>query len=392
MNVITIIKNELKLMLRNRVNLVVLLVTPMAMIALMGYALKPFFNIEERGIEKFNVLYINNDDGYIGNSIDESIRGEGNQYFNLVKPVSEDIEGELLAKNIDEAIIIPEELTQKLISDEEASIIHISSGKDMISNSVVNSFLGGFKDATNLGMNIESVIRTYDLNTQEAASIGVDLTKKYGNSFVNTRSISKQETSNLGSFQYFSVSMLIFFLLTSGMGLGIGIVDDRSNKLYSRISSYPITNNQYLLGKSLGNGVIGVLQAVLVIIFSSFVFKVNWGNNYGGLALVVITVLFSSSGLAVILSSLINSSKALSTALIVIYWSITFASGAFTPVPALEPIGRFTLNKWAFEAITGFMAGKSFGNVSTYLLMLTALCSILWLIGIMLYRRRGLNE
>lgn len=392
MNVITIIKNELKLIVRNRVNFIILLTMPIAMIALMGYALKPFFSVEEKGIEKFDVLYINNDQGSVGRSIDEFIRGEGNLYFNLVKSDSQDIESELLKKNLEEAIVVPEGLTEKLARGEEASLIHISSGKNIITNSAVESFLGAFKDTTNLSMNIESVINSYGLSTQNAASIQVDLIRKYGTSFVNTGSISKQEPIKLGSFQYFSVSMLIFFLLTSGMGLGIGIIDDRAEKLYSRISSYPVTSNQYLLGKALGNGVIGIFQAAIIIIFTSLVFKVDWGNNYPGIAIVAAAVLFCSSGLAVILSNLVNSSKALSTALIVIYWSITFISGAFAPIPAFEPAGRFTLNKWAFEAITGFMAGKGFGYAANYLLMLISLCLGLWMIGIVLYRRRAANE
>jgi ABC-2 type transport system permease protein len=293
---------------------------------------------------------------------------------------------------MDEAIVVPEKLTEKLANGEDISLIHISSGKNMIRSSVVESFLRGFRDATNAGINIESVIKSYDFNTNEAASIQVGLIDKYGTSFVNLRTINNQEATNLGSFQYFSVSMLIFFLLTSGMGLGIGIIDDRTDRLYSRICSYSVTNNQYLLGKALGNGVIGIFQAAIIIIFTSLAFKVNWGNNYPGLAIVVIAVLFSSSGLAVILSNLLNSSKALSTALIVIYWSITFVSGSFVPIPAFEPAGRFTLNKWAFEVITGFMAGKGFRSVANYLLMLISLCLILWLIGIMLYRRRAANE
>ena len=392
MNVITIIKNELKLIVRNRVNFIILLTMPIAMIALMGYAMKPFFTAEEKGIEKFDVLYLNNDHGSIGRSFDEFIMGDENLYFNIVKADSQDIEGELIARDMDEAIVVPEKLTEKLASGEDVNLIHISSGKNIISSNVVESFLGAFKDTTNVGINIQNVIKSYDLNTQEASSIRVDFIDKYGTSFVNTRSISKQDPINLGSFQYFSVSMLIFFLLTSGMGLGIGIIDDRTDRLYSRISSYPVTNNQYLLGKALGNGVIGIFQAAIIIIFTSLAFKVDWGNNYSGLAIVVIAVLFSSSGLAVILSNLLNSSKALSTALIVIYWCITFVSGAFTPIPAFEPAGRFTLNKWAFEAITGFMAGKGFGYAANYLLMLITLCLILWVIGIMLYRRRAANE
>lgn len=392
MNVMTIIKNELKLMIRDKVNLIILLTVPIAMIGLMGYALKPFFTAEEKGIKQFELLYANYDNGYMGKSMDEFMKGEGSKYFKLVPPDSEDMEGELASKNIDEAVIIPKGLTDKLLAGEESYIVYLSSGKNTISNSVVKSFLDSFRDEINTSMTIEAAVKKYGLSTQEVSKIQAKLTGNLGTSFVNTKELGSNGSTKLGSFQYYSVSMLIFFLLTSGMGLGIGIVNDRAEKIYSRISSYPVTRSQYLLGKALGNGIIGILQAAIIIAFTSLVFKVNWGNNYLGIGIAVIAVLFSSSGLAVILSSRLNSSKALSTALIIIYWAITFISGAFAPVPAFEGIGRFTMNKWAFEAITSFMAGKGFAAAAGYLAMLLSLCLILWVTGIMLYKRRASYE
>lgn len=392
MNVMTIIKNELKLMIRDKVNLIILLTVPIAMIGLMGYALKQFFTAEEKGIKQFELLYANYDNGYIGKSMDEFMKGEGSKYFKLVPPDSEDMEGELDTRNIDVAVIIPKGLTDKLLAGEESHIIQLSSGKNTISNSVVKSFLDSFRDEINTSMTIEAAVKKYGLSTQEVSKIQVELTGNLGTNFVNTKELGNNGSTKLGSFQYYSVSMLIFFLLTSGMGLGMGIVNDRAEKIYSRISSYPVTRSQYLLGKALGNGIIGILQAAIIIAFTSLVFKVNWGNNYLGIGIAVIAVLFSSSGLAVILSSRLNSSKALSTALIIIYWAITFISGAFAPVPAFEGIGRFTMNKWAFEAITSFMAGKGFAAAAGYLAMLLSLCLILWVTGIMLYKRRASYE
>lgn len=392
MKVITIIINELKLMIRDRVNLIILLTIPIAMIALMGYALKPFFTAEEKGIEKFDLLYANYDNGHIGEAMDEFMRGEGSRYFRLVQLDSEDVESELASKDIDEAIVIPRGLTEDILNGKESGVIHISSGKNTISSSVVKAFLEGFKDGTNTNMIIGAAIKENNLNPSEASGIQAVLQENPGTGFVKERKLGSTGASKLGSFQFYSVSMLIFFLLTSGMGLGMGIVNDRSEKLYSRISSYPVKNSQYLLGKALGNGIIGILQAAIIIAFTSVVFKVDWGNNYLGILIVIIAVLFSSSGLAVILSSKLNSSKALSTALIVIYWAITFISGAFAPVPAFEGIGRFTMNRWAFEAITDLMAGGSLAASAGYMAMLLSLCLVLWLVGIMLYKRRATCE
>ncbi len=392
MKVIAIIMNELKLMIRDRVNLIIMLTIPIAMIALMGYALKPFFTAEEKGIEKFDLLYANYDDGHIGKAMDEFLKGEGSKYFRLVQHDSRDIESELALKNIDEAIVVPSGLTEDIQNGKEVSLIHISSGKNTLSSSVVKAFLEGFKDGTNTNMIIGSAINENKLSAMEASSIQELLQETPSVSFVKERKLGSTGVSKLGSFQFYSVSMLLFFLLTSGMGLGVGIVNERKEKLYSRISSYPVKSSQYLLGKALGNGIIGIVQAAIIITFTSVAFKVDWGKNYLGILIVVMAVLFSSSGFAVILSSKLNSTKAISTALIVVYWAITFISGAFAPVPAFDSIGRFTINRWAFEAITSFMTGGGLAASAGYMAMLLSLCLVLWLVGIMLYKRRAINE
>jgi hypothetical protein len=71
---------------------------------------------------------------------------------------------------------------------------------------------------------------------------------------------------------------------------------------------------------------------------------------------------------------------------------MTFISGAFAPIPAFESIGKFTVNKVAFEAITRFMSGEGFGNTVNYILILITLCLSIWTAGIMLYRRRMVSN
>jgi hypothetical protein len=76
----------------------------------------------------------------------------------------------------------------------------------------------------------------------------------------------------------------------------------------------------------------------------------------------------------------------------VVLWILTFISGGFSPIPALEGIGKLTFYRWGLDSITNFMAGGSFLEASGNLMMLSALAVILWGAGIFLYRRRFINE
>ena len=311
MNIITIVLYELRIMLRNRVNLILLLVMPVAMIALMGYAMKPFLDAEAKGPDIFPVSYADISKDAIARSFDASIASVAGEYG---------------------------------ISEKGLEI----------------------------------------------AGIGLEKTASY--KFINVKEVKNPEARTLDSFQFFGAGMLIFFLLTCSMGLGINIINERADRVFFRIVSFPVTHNQYLAGKAIGNALIGFFQAASVILFTSLVFKVDWGNNYPGLFLVVAELMLVASGIAVIFSNLLNSSKTLSTLLTVLFWMMAFISGSFFPLPVFEPIAGFMINKWAFEVLTGFMTGQGIMNVLNYLILLLLIGLVFWTAGVMLYKRRVSNE
>jgi len=388
-NIIIIALNELKIMFKSKGTLILLLIMPIMMIALMGYALKPYLNPSHE-IIKFDVLYVNHDEGEIGQSFDTFIKDQGAKYFNLIISSTEDIESEMLKNNYDEAIFIPRDLTLKVNNLESISIIHISSGKNLMRDNMVKVFVNQFTTSVNENIAIQKVAESYqfqiDIN-QIRSHIVLDI----GNQFIEIDELEKTNSLGITSFQYFASSMLIFFLLCSSMGLGMEIVNDRTNKIYARINTYPVTKNQYLLGKALGNALISIVQAISIIVISALLFQVNWGREYIGLTVVILAIIFISSGVSVVFSSLFNSSKTLSTVLIMIYWMLTFISGAFTPIPAFEKIGKYIFNMWAFESITSYMTGQSLMNSIYHIMMLLGLGLVLWLVGMFMYRR-GINE
>lgn len=390
MNTIHIMLNELKIISRNRTGLILLLVMPIAMIALMGYALKPVFEAQEKGIQKFAVLYINRDSGQIGKAFDTYIKAAGKGLVDLVSSDAQDIDGALSSGNLPAAILVSEGLSDRLSGGEKAQIEVVGSGKDALREGVVQSLVDGFTGTMNTQLGIGrgyKRLQVPDKSYGEWIQAAASMEAHSSAGFVAEGTVERPASAKLSSFQYFSITILVFFLLSAGMGLGASILNDRNGKTFMRINAYPVTANQYLLGKALGNACIGMVQALAVTAFTAFAFNIRW-NNYAGLAIVILLVISISSGIAVIFSNLINSSKALSAVLTALFWTITFMSGGFMVIPLLDPVSKYIVNKWAFEAMAGFLINSGFKDTVNYLVLLAVASLVLWGVGIALYRRR----
>jgi ABC-2 type transport system permease protein len=393
MNVLNIAIKDIKKMTKEKFQLALVLFMPLFMIFLMGNALKPVFNAD-KGIQKFQVLYVNEDNGSLGDAFDSFMKNGADKFLEGVPGKPETAESEVLSGKYNAAIIIPSGLSDRVSKGEKAYINVICSGRDAVRDSIVNSIVDSFAKFTGVQMGI---IKGYtelanDSNPVEAVQKLASVQEQYGMDFVVSRDAAVSPVKKLSSFQYFTLSMLLFFMLAAGVGLGGGIVSDRADRIYNRISSYPVRDREYILGKILGSLMLTSLQAVIVIVFTSIVFKVDWGTNFLGTGITMILMMLISSSIGLVFSSLVSSAKAVNSVMIIVVWMITFMGGGFTPVPALDPIARFTFYRWGLDSLANFMAGGKITDVLNNLMFLLITVIILWIVGLSLYRRRASHE
>lgn len=384
MNILNIAINDFKKMSKEKLQLAIVLFMPLFMIFLMGNALKPMFTVD-KGIQKFPVLYVNEDKGSLGAAFDSFMKNGADKFLETVEGKAETAESQVLSGKYNAAIIVPPGLSEMVSRGEKAYISVISSGKDAVRDTMVNSIVDSFAKFAKVQMEIIK-------ESPEAAQNLAAVQAQYGIDFVVSKNASVSPIKDISSFQYFTLSMLLFFMLAVGVGVGGGILDDRTNRIYSRISSYPIKDSEYLMGKILSNLMLTLLQAIIVIVFTTFVFKVDWGTNFLGLGITMILMMLISSSIGLVFSSLVSSSKAINSVMIIVIWMITFMSGGFVPVPALEPIAKFTFYKWGFDSLANFMTGGNISDVSNNLILLLITVIILWTAGLYLYRRRVCHE
>lgn len=389
MNIVNFMIAEIKILLKNKVTLILLFIMPVFMIGLMGFALEPFIGVDNNEFDAINVLYVNEDSGFVGKGFETFIKGNENKILNTISTNKNEL-NELIKQNkYTVGIIIPKDISENVIKNKNVQIEIISNGKDFYSENIVRSFLDSYVNTFNTFANINTIYEKYGYNYNELGNSNTQINE--ASSFLVDLS-TKNPIEKINSFQFFSFNMLIFFLLTTGTGLGINILTERKNKLYKRICSFPVRASQYLIGKTLSNSIVGFVQSLIIICTTSIIFKVNWGNNYIGIALIVTLVIFISFGISIILSSILNSTKSLTTVLIVIFWFLTFFSGGFTGFPLFKGLEKFTLNKWAFDSLVSLSSGSNIAEIFKSLVLLITTLIIVWVTGLSLYSRRSIHE
>gem|GEM_PF-2772703 len=393
MNIINIALNLFNIKMHNKLNFLLLILMPILMIFIMGYALKPSFEANNT-IKKFKVLYVNEDQGTVGKAFDTMLHNEASKYVDVINTPTTKVQSQIDSGKYDEAIIISNNLSTNFLAGKKCSIGIISSGKDEIKAYVVNSLVNSFVNFTNTQMGI---LKSYSHNfpqgnTTEETKKLLQIQSSYGNTFTIPKLNLMSPIKKLSSYQYFTASMLLFFIMMSGISIGNNIIKERSDKTYTRINSFPVKKSEYLLGQLICNITTSIFQALSIVLFSALLFGVSFGNNYMGIAITLLLIILLSSSLGVLFSSIVNSEKALSTGLCLILWFIAFMSGGFTPVPSLEPIGKLTFYSWSFHALASFMTGGTFKAVTFELTSLVVLIIILWTATLALFNWRSQNE
>jgi ABC-2 type transport system permease protein len=118
---------------------------------------------------------------------------------------------------------------------------------------------------------------------------------------VEVRSASNVPVPPRG-FGQTSVGYLVLFVLINTVVFGgATLVSERTGGQLRRLATSPVTRSEILLGMMLGRGSLAMVQIILLIVATSVLFHVNWGQNPLALALVVLSFSFACASLGLLL-------------------------------------------------------------------------------------------
>ncbi|MZQ81740.1 ABC transporter permease [Paenibacillus sp. 5J-6] len=380
-----IAKYEVLRMLRMRYVMAIQFAMPLLLIFILGSALSGAFKVEDRTINPVKVDVVQGDSGELKSSIEGFLHSPdiGSLLQTSNVQTRDEAVNRLKSGDSEFALVIPSDFSSRVMTGKEAEwemILGNNYEQNLTAQMVLRSFLDSVNHRQAVGITI---------GPEAAASM-----QNQGSSdHVKLGNLAKGN-SQYSAMQYYAASMLVMFLLYSGLSTAMTLQGEKDKHTLARLNAMPVREYTILLGKVLGNTFIAICQAAIIVGTTVIFYHVDWGNSYGVLALICFFVIIASMSLAVLIALIVKSSKGISTIFQMMVMVMSFLSGGFTPLPdgLLHQLGNFTLNHWAMQSMYRIMLGSEPSVLGHHLLVLGCISAGILLISFIVYRKAGYHE
>ena len=408
---------DLKLMFRDRAALVFMLLAPFLLTLGMGFV-SGRFSGNSGGLSDIPVVIVNLDNEQLGDSLADVFSSE--DLAELMEP-SASSDPEAARRLIDDdqaaaAVIIPEGFTRSIIPAEGAvldesfvqpAIVKIevyanpsrptSAG---VVKAIVDEFMARVEEGRTAGMtsiaqlmqaglvdpqNAESEARTLFETVDETESTAITLKR-------NTEGAQAVEFDLLA---YFAPGMALMFLMYTVSYGGRSILAERSEGTLPRLLTSPTSLAQFLGGKVMGVFFTGVAQVGILIIATTILFGVQWGDPLG-IAVLILAAVFAATGWGMLITAFARTPGQVASIGSAVMLIFAILGGSFINLnqmpPFFETISKITPNAWGMDGFTTLALGGTLKNLGEPILALAVMGLVLFGISVVLFSRNGIMK
>ena len=190
---------------------------------------------------------------------------------------------------------------------------------------------------------------------------------------------------------YFAPSMALLFLMYAVTLGARTLLAERREGTLARVLAAPVSAGQVLGGKVGGIFLGGFLQLGTLILLTTLLFQLNWGNPLIVLLLVVAAAL-AATGWGLLIASLAANAGQIGSLGMALTLLFGILGGSFVPLddawPALDWLSRITPNRWALDGFTALAAGEPAAAVFNPIAALLLMAVVLFAVAALVFRRR----
>ncbi|GAA0440255.1 hypothetical protein Acor_12960 [Acrocarpospora corrugata] len=193
-------------------------------------------------------------------------------------------------------------------------------------------------------------------------------------------------------FAYTAPANLLLFTFINSMAVAAALAESRRIGMLQRAFAAPVRRGAVLFGEALSRFIVAAAQAVLIMVVSSLLFGVSWGQPLG-VATVVGVFALVSTGAAILMGSLVRSSAQPSAIGPPLGIVLGMLGGCLWPSEAagdtLNAIGRLFPHLWGMDALlTLSRPGTGLGDVLLDVAVLAVMAAVLLSLSLVLFSRR----
>lgn len=407
---------DLTLAFRDRAALTFMLLAPFLLTIGLGLVTGRFSgDSTSSGVSDIPIMIINEDAGKLGVALVDVL--QSGELADLLEPSLVTNRAEALAAlEADETaavILIPAGFSESILpaagrSEPEGGIqLQLYSNPARpTSVGVIRTILDGFISQVEVGrvsgqVIVGQLIASGRIQPQEAAEVGFEVGQSQAQTLQAGAAITLESVTTSGEDVPFDVlavlapGMALMFLMYTVSNGGRSLLLERTQGTLPRLMITPTTTGQVLAGKTIGIYLTGVAQMLILILASTVLFQVRWGDPLGILTLVLASVV-GAVGWGLLITAIARTPgqvAAIGSAVMLTFGIMggTFVNTEFMP-DWFRIISRITPNAWGVDAFTTLALGGSLGNILTPILVLLAMGALLFVVAILIFNRRGLTQ
>ena len=199
------------------------------------------------------------------------------------------------------------------------------------------------------------------------------------------------ERASFDVLAYFAPSMAILFVALGTLQGARTILREEREGTLDRLNATPTRPVSLLAGKLLGTFFGGVLQFGALLLASTLLFQITWGNPLGvALVATLVTLAFTSLGLLIaVIARSESAATTISTFVVMVFAAV---GGNFLPVnnfPVwMRSLSQLTPNYWSLNGFLKLAQREGLTALGPEIAVLAGMTATFFVAGLWLYQRR----
>lgn len=372
-----LIRKDFLTISRDRSEVLILLVMPLILIVILGFALGGLME-GEQGLDKIPVAIV--------------MDSQESDFTSVFMEVMEspDLEGIIDLKTD----YNKEQAHQAIIRDEVAAVITINQSIELLVQDneqfragIVENILNSFVDEYNLQMSILQ------------ATGGVPVESQIPDEFGEVAYLPTLRA--VSSFQYYTMGMAVMFALYVASTVSSNAFKEKTSFAFSRLMLTGERPLRYLLSKGISATVLSIIQLMILFIVSTLAFQTfNEMSLESLIGMGIVTLIFSLTvgSLATLLTSIalqFNNDAVSGIFSGFLVSAFGFLGGSMLPVeqfsPLIRELGNWTPNGAMMTAYLQLIQGLEFADVLPMVYRVIAMMIIFIILAVSIFPKRRLT-
>lgn len=406
---------DLRLAFREKAALILMLLAPFILTLGLGTVTGRFSGGSSNGISHIPVILVNQDNKQLGNALVQLF--QSSELDELVDPT---VYNDTAAayKKVDQndsvaVILIPSGFTESITSPQSKADSQSAVQISIYSNpttptsvGVIKTILEGFLSQVEVGRVSAEVVVTQLLESgriqpSDVQSVGSAIGMSQVDEAHQQGAIRLNSVTPASSAVKFDVlallapSMALMFLIYTVSYGGRSFLIERNQGTLPRLLVTPTTSVQIMGGKMMGIFFTGTAQMFILVLGTTLLFSLQWGDASAVLVL-VLSAVFAAVGWGLLLSTLARTPGQVGAIGSAMTLTFGILGGGFINMDSMplwfRIVTKISPNAWGLEGFTTLALGGKLPDILTPILALLCMGILLFSISVFLMKKRGLVE